>query len=220
MSVSQVDSSTSSSGSASNSIASNSAAGLQDEFLQLMVAQINNQDPLNPMDGTQYLSQLAQLSTVEGIQNLNTLQSQGNTLLDTQQVLQSAQLVGKEVSVPVENISLDKAESLEGKVRLTESAQSVTVKVTDINGQVVQTQSLGTQAAGDVAFNLDELPAGVYKLEVVAANGDDTQNYTPYLNRQVEKVSIPADGSDIQLQVAGVGSLSLFSVSEFLGEPS
>ncbi|EKE73975.1 flagellar hook assembly protein FlgD [Gallaecimonas xiamenensis] len=219
MSVSQVDNGSTNTSTGSG-VASNSAGALQTEFLQLMVAQINNQDPLNPIDGTEYVSQLAQMSTVEGIQNMMSLQSQSNTLLDTQQVLQSTQLVGKQVSVPASNLSLDKEEAITGKVRLPESGESVTLKVTDVNGKVVQERDFGQQAAGDIPFELDTLPEGIYKFEVVVKNGDVSQSYTPYLNRQVEKVSIPANGGDIQLQVAGVGSMSLFSVSEFLGEPA
>lgn len=219
MSVSQVNNGSTNTSTGSG-VASNSAGALQTEFLQLMVAQINNQDPLNPIDGTEYVSQLAQMSTVEGIQNMMSLQSQSNTLLDTQQVLQSTQLVGKQVSVPASNLSLDKEEAITGKVRLPESGESVTLKVTDVNGKVVQERDFGQQAAGDIPFELDTLPEGIYKFEVVVKNGDVSQSYTPYLNRQVEKVSIPANGGDIQLQVAGVGSMSLFSVSEFLGEPA
>ncbi|WKE66530.1 flagellar hook capping FlgD N-terminal domain-containing protein [Gallaecimonas kandeliae] len=217
MSVSQV-SNNAATGGASGGIAANDAGAMKDEFLQLMVAQINNQDPLNPLDGTQYLSQLAQLSTVEGIQNLGSLQTQGNTLMDTLQVLQSTQLVGKQVSVPVQSLSLDQAESLTGKVRLDQSAEDLRVRVTDAAGNLVQEKALGPQQAGDIPFSLDELPAGLYQFEVVAKNGDASQSLSPFLNRTVEKVSIPANGGDIQLQVAGLGNLSLFSVSEFLGE--
>lgn len=198
-------------------IASNSASALKTEFLTLMVAQIRNQDPLNPLDGTEYVSQLAQMSTVEGIQNMSQLQRQNNVLMDTLQVLQTTQLVGKQVSLPVDRIKLDAKETVEGQIRLGQPANDLVVRAINADGRVVEEAKLGARSAGEVQFELPKLPAGSYRLEVVARHGETTANYTPYLNRTVEKVSVPGNGGDVLLQVSGVGNLSLFSISEFLG---
>lgn len=217
MSISAVQNTENSAQSDSGIAKNNTAAGLQQEFLTLMVAQIRNQDPLNPLDGTQYVSQLAQLSTVEGIQNMSQLQRQNNVLLDTLQVLQSTQLVGKQVSLPVERIKLDKPEALQGRVDLSEPAGSVLVRAINSDGNVAKEVRLGSQPAGSVDFELPTLPAGSYRLEVVVQRGDVQTYQHAYLNRTVDKVSLPANGGDVLLQVSGVGNLSLFSISEFLG---
>ena len=198
-------------------IAANSASALKTEFLTLMVAQIRNQDPLNPLDGTEYVSQLAQMSTVEGIQNMSQLQRQNNVLMDTLQVLQTTQLVGKQVSLPVDRIKLDAKETVEGQIRLGQPANDLVVRAINADGRVVEEAKLGARSGGEVQFELPKLPAGSYRLEVVARHGETTANYTPYLNRTVEKVSVPGNGGDVLLQVSGVGNLSLFSISEFLG---
>ena len=83
-----------SSTSTGSSTSSTGSTELKNEFLQMMVAQINNQDPLNPLDGTEYVSQLAQFSMVEGVENLRVLQQKSLTMQDTEQVLQSTALVG------------------------------------------------------------------------------------------------------------------------------
>lgn len=195
----------------------NSAAGLKNEFLTLMVAQIQNQDPLNPLDGAEYVAQLAQFSTVEGIENMGKLQSQNNVLMDTLQVLQSTSLAGKQVSIPVDRITLDASEELSGSVELSSAYSEVEVRAVDAAGNVVESVNLGARDAGEASFTLPELDAGQYTLEVIARSGENLTTYQPKLQRIVEKVSVPNDGSDIRLQVSGVGSVSLFSISEFLG---
>lgn len=194
-----------------------SAADMKNEFLQLMVAQIHNQDPLNPMDGAQYLSQLAQLSTVEGVQKLASIQHKGNNVMDSLQVLQSTQLVGKNVSVPADHVSLDKPETLKGQIKLNAPCDELSVKLLDMNGKAVKSLNLGNQNKGEVPFSVADVPAGVFKLDVVATRQDQSEHIKPNLDRKVEKVSIPAKGGDIQLQVAGIGNRSLLDVNEFLG---
>jgi flagellar basal-body rod modification protein FlgD len=198
----------------------NTAAELKNEFLTLMVAQIRNQDPLNPLDGAQYVSQLAQFSTVEGIQNMSQLQTQNNILMDTMQVLQSTSLLGKQVNVPVDRIQLENSEQLKGKIMLPQNGENVVVRAIGADGQVVKETRLGARNAGETTFELPELKAGNYRLEVIAQHGDKKATYAPTLTRTIEKVSIPGNGGDVLLQISGVGNLSLFSINEFLGARS
>lgn len=210
-------------GSATNDkgIKASSASEMKDEFLTLLVAQIQNQDPLNPMDGTEYVAQLAQLSTVEGIETMGALQNQNNILMDTLQVLQSTDLVGKEVSVPTDQISLSSEESIKGTFTMTGSAEEVRVIARDVNGKIAESVAMGTLAGGQHSFSLPELKKGDYTLEVVAINGESSKNYQPSVTRSVERVVVPSDGSsDIRLNVDGIGLVSLFSINEFLGGKS
>ena len=196
----------------------NEIGELKNEFLTLMLAQMKNQDPLNPMDGAEYATQMAQFSTVEGIQNMTDLQKQNNTLIDTLQVLQTTSLVGDKVSIPVSQIKLTEDESLKGFVELKTSAENLDVFVRDASGNVIRQVSLGSQNVGRVDFDIPDLEAGSYSIDVLAKNGGNESMTTPFLERQIEKVSIPGNGGNIQLSISGVGKLPLYSINEFLGD--
>ena len=193
----------------------NSAFGLKNEFLAMMVAQIQNQDPLEPLDGTEYVGQLAQFSMVEGQEYLRTGQAEQAELLYTQQVLQSTSLIGKEVLVPADSLAVDEAESPSGVIKMGVSADAVELRVKDINGNVVQTMNWSHVTSDDIRFDLDALPQGSYTFEVDIQRGEKISQQTPLLSRDVERVMLPASGGDIQLKLAGMGNVSLFSVNEF-----
>lgn len=196
----------------------NDIGALKNEFLTLMLAQMKNQDPLNPMDGAEYASQMAQFSTVEGIQNMGKLQQQNNNLIDSLQVLQTADLVGNKVSIPASQIKLSEEETLNGFVNMKTSAEEVSVIVRNSSGEVVKEINLGSQGVGRVDFEIPDLEKGSYQMDVVARNGDKETVSTPYLERRIDKVSIPGSGGDVQLSVSGIGNISLYSVNEFLGD--
>lgn len=204
----------------SGGVASNSKSAdeLKDEFLTLMVAQIRNQDPLNPMDGSEFVAQLAQLSSVEGIQNMSSLQKQGNIQLDTLQVLQGAMLAGRQVTVPADSITLDAPESVKGTVDVNSSATEVLVVARNAVGDVVQSVNLGPQSKGRVEFELSELDSGAYTIEAISQNGDDIINHSTALTRVVDKVSPSAADGSLRLSINGVGEVSMFDIQEFLGE--
>lgn len=196
-------------------VTANSALGLKNEFLQMMVAQIKNQDPLDPLDGTEYVSQLAQFSMVEGVEGLRAGQSSQAEMLYTQQVLQSTALIGTTVLVPSAGIAAKQGEKPSGVIRLDGAADEVTLTVKDLNGKVINTQTWKYPESGDIAFEVPELDEGSYVFDVEVKMGERVLNGAPLLSREVEKVTLPKTGSDIQLSIAGMGSVSLFSISEF-----
>ncbi|MGL4206055.1 MAG: flagellar hook assembly protein FlgD [Aeromonadaceae bacterium] len=191
-----------------------SGTELRNEFLQMMVAQIQNQDPLNPLDGTQYVSQLAQFSMVEGVENLKVLQQKNLAMQDTQQVLASTQLVGKEVMVPTQGLTLEKEQPVRGQVYLAQAADAVELKVYNRYGQLVTQQQWGAQPAGALSYDVKSLPAGEYSFEVVAKQGGVLSQAQNYVASTVERVTLPGTG-EVRLDVAGVGSVPLFSAVEF-----
>lgn len=195
------------------------AANMKDEFLTLMVAQIQNQDPLDPVKGADYVAQLAQISTVQGIEEMNDLQNQNNILQDAMNVIGTTRLIGTNVSIPTDVIELDQAEVISGKANIIGSAANVKVIARDVSGEIVEEISLGQKSAGSHDFKLPELEKGAYSLEVVAINGDQTRSYKPALTRQINEVKLPEDGSkDIYLDVDGVGTVSLYTLKSFLGD--
>lgn len=200
---------------ATNKASTGSAFGLKNEFLQMMVAQIQNQDPMDPLDGTEYVGQLAQFSMVEGVEGLRSGQAAEAELLYTQQVLQSTNLIGKKVLVPTTGIAAEQGEKPEGVIRLDSAADEVVLTVKDLNGKVIDEQKWQYTKAGDIRFELPELDQGSYVFDVEVRSGDKVTNGAPMLSRQVDRVMLPSSGGDIQLAVAGMGNVSLFSISEF-----
>ncbi len=132
---------------ASSSAAASSAAGTQDRFLKLLVTQMKNQDPLNPMDNAQVTSQMAQLSTVSGIDKLNaTLQALSDSM-SAGQSMQAASMIGHGVLVPGKGIDLANGSAV-GGFDLPQSVDNVKISINDKAGALVRTIQLGAQPVG------------------------------------------------------------------------
>ncbi len=129
-------------------------AAAQDRFLKLLVAQLNNQDPMNPLDNAQMTSQIAQINTVTGIQQLNqTMQSMAEQF-NSLQVMQGTALIGRNVMTEGSSLAVaDKAGK--GGFELPSAATNVKIEVTTAGGQVVDTIDLGAKAAGRHTFEWD-----------------------------------------------------------------
>ncbi len=123
----------------------------QDRFLKLLVTQLKNQDPLNPMDNAEMTSQLAQMSTVSGIEKLNATLSGLVDSIGSSQSMQAAGLIGKTVLVPGSLLALTDGAAFAG-INLASAADQVTLNILDGTGKVIQTQKLGAHDAG--VFNI------------------------------------------------------------------
>lgn len=214
---------TTSSSTATNtsSLVANSAKDTQDRFLKMLVTQLQNQDPLNPQDNAQITSQMAQLSTVTGINTLNdTVNSLSSSLLSTQ-TLQAASLVGHSVMTEGNKLTLSSGTAYAG-VELGAKADSVVVNVKDSSGKVIYTEDLGAQTAGIVPFKWDGSTTagttaadGAYTFEVKAStSGGDKVDATALSVAQVLSVSLGATGAS--LNVDGFGQLDLSKVKQIL----
>lgn len=176
------------------------AQSSQDRFLKLLVAQINNQDPLNPMDNAQMTTQMAQINTVSGIQQLNdTLKSMASQSAG----MQGAALIGRHALVEGNTLAFDGTTGT-GAYNLAADAKTVEVDVIGSSGQVLETLKLGAQGAGQHTFDWDAGsidPTTVTKFVVrsVADNGDAVAN-TALSPQKVDSVSF-ANGA-ITLQLA------------------
>lgn len=192
------------------------SAGNEQRFLKLLVTQLNNQDPLNPMENAQLTSQLAQMSTVSGIEKMNaTLQAlvgQGSA----GQLLQAAGMVGRAVLATGNEIAGGDGPAAFG-VELPASAASVQAVITDAAGHPVRTLDLGALPAGRHAQAWDgkdddgrAVPAGVYRVQVDAANGGQPVPATTLVYDQV--VSVTQDGAGCTLDLSTGRSISLADV--------
>jgi flagellar basal-body rod modification protein FlgD len=207
--------------SSSGSSSTNQVSETQSRFLTLLTAQLKNQDPLNPMDNAQMTSQLAQISTVDGIERLNTtLQALTSNAADTQ-TAQAAALVGQVVLVPGSSMKLatdttSGTASAFGGIELASAADKVMVTIKDSNGLVVKTLDLGAQKAGDATFTWDgtsdsgaTAADGTYSYTIAATQGSNKVTATALALGSV--ASVNRSGSDITLTI---GSLGNFAVSD------
>lgn len=141
-------------GKSNSALSSESQKEIQDRFLTLLVAQMKNQDPLNPLDNAQVTTQLSQISTVTGLEKLNGSLGQLLDGYDTGQSMQAAGMIGKLVLVPGKNMELSKGVGVAG-LELGSAATDVKVKVLDASGKVVYSEDIGKKDAGSFAFVWD-----------------------------------------------------------------
>ncbi|VXB90797.1 Basal-body rod modification protein FlgD [Pseudomonas sp. 8AS] len=191
----------------------------KNEFLNLLVAQLNNQNPLEPQGNGEFIAQLAQFSQVEGIEKLNG--SMGSLLSGYQssQALQASSLVGHKVIVPTEKAVVDTSETFKGNLVLPESSSNVYVNIYDSTGAAVNRVNLGQQAAGNISFMWDGkdasgkvLPPGAYKFEAQASYADGTKGLYTLLPANVDSVTLGQNGGELTLNLAGLGSVPLSQV--------
>lgn len=203
-----------------NAVSANgtSASGMNDMFLKLLVAQIQNQDPLNPTDGTEYVSQLAQLSQVQSMERVSALMQNNSILMDNLQTLSTASLVGQNVMVQADSLEMDGKTVIDGRLTLDHPSSVTTVYVKDALGNEHKVE-LGRQAAGLVNFQIDpqkmNLAAGKYTLSVVT---DSAEKDIPIeVAGTVNNVRIPLNGGATLLNIAGLGEVPYNRISQFGG---
>lgn len=214
-----VDTLNAGSSSKTSTAAEDSAAEISDRFLTLLVTQLKNQDPLNPMENAELTTQLAQMSTVEGINQLNTTVDALSTMMLSNQVLQGASLVGREVLAEGDALTLTESGAL-GAVDLESKVDTLKVSVYDSDGLLVRTLSVGAQDAGLVYFTWDgtdnngaALATGDYTYKVTAtAAGEDVDN-TAYALGSVLSVSL--NDSSLQADISGLGTRNLDQIKQY-----
>lgn len=201
-------------------------AETEDRFLIMLITQLRNQDPLNPMDNAQVTTQMAQMSTVAGIQQLN------NTLLavagqmDVSQSMQAANLIGKQVLVPGSKVSLGTSQDGEKVampygIDLVSGATSTVVQIKDSSGKVVREYDLGAKDAGVYSLEWDgldndgsPLADGSYTVSVLASNDGTAVTASPLTHGKVDSVAYTSSGLMLDLGLAG--SFSLLDIRKIM----
>ncbi|MEC4721373.1 flagellar hook assembly protein FlgD [Noviherbaspirillum sp. CPCC 100848] len=190
----------------------------QDRFMKLLVTQMKNQDPLNPLDNAQVTSQMAQLSTVTGIDKLNTTLQALQGSYQTSQTLQATDMIGHGVLVPGSDIALVEGASVFG-VDIPESIDSMQVTIRAPGGQVVRTMNMGAQEAGTLPLTWDgktdkgeDAPDGVYKFQISAVREDKAIATKTLSFGEVSSVTSGAAG--IKLTIPGLGTVGFADVRQ------
>jgi flagellar basal-body rod modification protein FlgD len=186
-----------------------------DRFLTMLVTQLKNQDPLNPMDNAQITSQMAQINAVTGLEKVNESVKSLNVQLLQMQALQGAALVGRDVLVPGNTLAV-KDGTGRGVVELAGPATDVQVLVIDGSGRQVGARSLGDQPPGRVPFEFDMGRLSTdrgYTFQVVAASG---KNAVPAQTLALDRVtSVSTEGDTLTLQLARSGAMPASKVVSF-----
>jgi flagellar basal-body rod modification protein FlgD len=197
-----------------------SAATTEDRFLKLLVTQMKNQDPLNPMDNAQVTSQMAQLSTVSGIDKLNTTLQALSDSMSVGQALSATNMIGHGVLISGSAITLKDGKAI-GGIELTQPADSVKVLIQDAAGNTVSTFQMGPQKAGVTPLEWDGqtdagTPAvnGTYKFSVEAMLAGNKIEANPLTFGMVNAVTPGLHGAT--LDVGTAGSVALSAVKQII----
>ncbi len=187
-----------------------------------MLAQLQNQDPTSPVDSNTFLTQLAQLSEVQGISSLNTSFSSLSNSLTSNQALQASSLLGHQALVNSSTATIAAGATVTGAVNVPQNTSQVTLSITDSSGALVSQINLGAQSAGLANFswngttgNGSQAPAGTYTLtaQYAGATSGGTAA-TTLVNGTVESVSMGAGSAGLTLNVSGVGSVPFSGVQQ------
>jgi flagellar basal-body rod modification protein FlgD len=193
-----------------------SADAQQDRFLKLLVAQLNNQDPMNPMDNAQMTSQMAQINTVTGISQLNETMKSMAGQFTAMQVMQGTSMIGHDVLMQSNMLSVN-AGTANGAIDLSGNADKVSVQILSPGGQLLDTINLGAQSAGLHPFSWDasnytESASPLFK--VIATSGKQNVSATAMARDTVTAIS--TDGATMNLQLMGRPAVTYGAVKAVL----
>jgi flagellar basal-body rod modification protein FlgD len=211
---------TGSSGSSGSGSTSATSLGGTD-FLTLMLAQLKNQDPTSPVDSNTFLSQLASLSEVQGITQLNTSFAGISSSLVSGQALQASALLGHQALVSSSTANLTSGSTVTGAISVPQTTSQVTLDISNSSGVLVKQINLGAQSAGLTNFTWDgtasdgtAAPAGQYTLTAEVAGVASGTAVGTYVNGVVQSVTMGSSTSGLTLNVAGLGSVPFANVAQ------
>lgn len=203
---------------AASSSSKNDALG-KDAFLQLLVTQMKNQNPLEPQDNGEFVAQLAQFSSLESMQNLTSTVDSIAGLYQSSQALQASSLVGRSVVVNAGSTTVDTTKGMTGSVVVPSASSVTTVKIYDPQLNLVKTIDMGTQSAGNASFTWDgtndageKVAAGNYSFVANGSLEGKSTSLATYLPATVNSVTTGVNGAEMVLNLAGGQSIGLSQV--------
>jgi len=208
----------------------------QSVFLELMITQLENQDPLEPQENSEFVAQLAQFSSVEGSERLNESFDSFSGNFRSNQALEASSLVGRSVTVPSEEAQLVEDSVIGGTVTLPQSTTNMSINIYNEQGSLTQQIPLGAQSSGDLVFRWDgkrievngeltdwqapeAVTSGFYRFEVLAnlpneSGAIESQQLDTSLTANVNSVTAQENGQLI-LNLSGLGPVSINDVKQF-----
>lgn len=190
----------------------------QSDFLSLITAQLQNQDPTQPADPNQFVNELASLSEVSGINGMESSMTNLSSTMQSSQLLTGTSLIGHQVLAAGTTAALTAGGSVSGAVPAPTGATSLTVQVTDSSGALVRTLHVTPQSTGLTNFTWDgttnsgtAAPAGTYTFSAIAAAGSTQSSVPPYLQSTVNSVTIDPTTQTVSVNTSS-GTLPLSDV--------
>jgi flagellar basal-body rod modification protein FlgD len=217
MAVTLLNNGTTTTGTTSNSVTANTASEASDMFTKLLVAQIQNQDPLSPTDPSQFVQQLTQLSQTESLQKLSTLTSANSSILQSMQVLSLGAQVGSQVMAETTSVRVEGTTAINGQITLDASSADTSLVLTAADGTTT-TIKLGNQAPGAVPFTIDPAKLGLADGSYTMAVTTSTKE-TPAIDIEgrLNSVRLSATGG-VVLNVANLGEIDPGAITAFNGK--
>jgi len=218
MTVNGISSSLDTTSTSTSTKAATTAADSQDRFLKLLVAQLNNQDPMNPLDNAEMTSQIAQINTVTGIQQLNETMKSMSDQFTSLQVMQGGTMVGRTVMTEGDKLNLDtESKTGGGAFDLDGTAANVTVQIYSSAGKMVGTLPMGSLEAGRYSFAWDTSTytgKGDLTFKVVATNGSSAVGSTTLMSDKV--LSVGAEDGSLKLSLQKGGTVDYSAIKAIL----
>ncbi|MFO8141513.1 MAG: flagellar hook assembly protein FlgD [Marinobacter sp.] len=192
----------------------------KDAFMELMIAQMKNQNPLEPQDNGDFISQLAQFSSLEEMQNLTGTVDDVAGQFRSSQALQASAMVGKTVLAPSNIGILGSAGEIAGTVEVPASTGGLRLSVMNQSGELVRQIDMGARQGGVTSFRWDgedgngnPLPPGPYQIAAQGSYPSGPEQLGTMVSANVDSVSLGKGGS-ITLNLAGMGSIALADVKQ------
>jgi flagellar basal-body rod modification protein FlgD len=204
----------------------------QEDFMKLMMAQMKNQDPTKPMENGDFISQMAQFSSVKGLKDIKDSFNTLANALQSSQALQASSMVGRKVLIPGNATELPANGVMRGGLELPSASDSVKVKIFNKAGEEVHTIDLGQRGKGNAQFKWDGVihkadpdmpgnqdvvaPPGVYTIKAEAKIDGEQQSVKTFVVDKVASVSLAKDSKGVTLNLANAGATTLAEVQEII----
>lgn len=194
---------------------------MQEDFLTLMAAQLQNQDPFEPMDNGEFLSQMASFGQLDGIGTLNESFGDLAASLYSNQALQASSMVGKKALVAGDTAHFDGTNSVEGAVDLPSSVTDLTVTITGVGGNIIKQMNMGIQPSGVTNFSWDGtdssgnvMPEGTYNIVAEATVGGENTAQVTLVEGVVESVTLGSGGAGLTFNIKGIGEATFDDIKQ------
>ena len=193
----------------------------QEDFFSLLTQELAHQDPTNPTDNNEMISQMTAFSTTDGVTQLNESFDSFATSMTSSQALQASSLVGRSVLVEDNIFGMEEGEAVKGKIVTDTAASNVNIYVENIAGEIIQTVPVGDMAAGGGAFVWDgkgadgeAAPTGVYRFRIAGLVDGEASELQAMTYRKVDSVTLAGNNGSILLNLNGGSSMALADVVE------
>ncbi|MDO7085096.1 flagellar hook assembly protein FlgD [Pseudocolwellia sp. AS88] len=193
----------------------------QEDFFSLLTAELAHQDPTEPTDNNEMISQMTAFSTTDGVATLNEQFTSFASTMSSSQALQASSLVGRSVLVDDNVFGMTEGDEVIGKIVTDENASNINIYVENTAGEIIQTVAVGDMAAGEASFtwngldgNGDPAPTGAYRFRVAGLVDGQASELQAMTYRKVDSVTLAGAGGDIVLNLNGGTSMALQDVVE------